>query len=113
MINLKDFDPSLLKMDKKFIQKYWYLQHWIHCNKKTNDYKNIDCVNPLYLIFHGVIWHIEYSSTEEKSEGKNLVLSPDNALMDKYNEVWRGIKNEIGAINGDKKFKYNKDFMKA
>ena len=55
MINLKDFDHSLLKMDKKFIQKYWYLQHWIHCNKKTNDYKNIDCVNPLYLIFHGVI----------------------------------------------------------
>ena len=55
MINLKDSDPSLLKMDKKFIQKYWYLQHRIHCNKKTNDYKNIDCVNPLYLIFHGVI----------------------------------------------------------
>ena len=29
MINLKDFDSGLLKIDK-ITQKYWYLQHWIH-----------------------------------------------------------------------------------
>ena len=27
MINIKDFDLSLLKIDKKFKQKHWYLQH--------------------------------------------------------------------------------------
>ena len=34
MINIEYFDSNLLKLDKKTIQKYWYLQYWIHCNKK-------------------------------------------------------------------------------
>ena len=33
MINIKDFDSSLIKTDKKIIQKHWYLQHWMHYNK--------------------------------------------------------------------------------
>ena len=32
--------------------------------------------------------------------------------MDKYNKVWGGIKNTIEAINGGKKFQYNKNFIK-
>ena len=50
MINIKDFDSSLLKLDKKIMQKHWYLQHWIHYNKKVDDYENINNVSPLYLI---------------------------------------------------------------
>ena len=38
MINIKDFDSSLLKIDKKIIPKHWHLQHWIHHNKKIDDY---------------------------------------------------------------------------
>ena len=30
MINLKNFESNLLKLDKKIIQKHWYLQHWIY-----------------------------------------------------------------------------------
>ena len=31
MINLKNFEPNLLRIDKKVIQKRWYLlQHWIY-----------------------------------------------------------------------------------
>ena len=32
--------------------------------------------------------------------------------MDKYDEIWGGIKNKTEASNGDKKFVYNKKFMK-
>ena len=34
MINIKDVDLNLLKIDKKTIQKHWHLQHWIHYIKK-------------------------------------------------------------------------------
>ena len=30
MINITDFDSSLLKIDKSIAQKHWYLLHWIH-----------------------------------------------------------------------------------
>ena len=32
IIDIESFDSSLLKIDKKIIQKYWYLQHWIYYN---------------------------------------------------------------------------------
>ena len=32
MINIKNVDARLLKIDKKNIQKHWYLQHWIYYN---------------------------------------------------------------------------------
>ena len=30
MINIKDFDSSLPKINKKSYKKYWYLQHRTH-----------------------------------------------------------------------------------
>ena len=45
MINIKDFQSSFLKTDKKIIKNYW-LRH----NKKIEDFENINSVNPLYLI---------------------------------------------------------------
>ena len=35
MINIKDVDPSLIKIDKKSYKKHWYLSYWIHHNKKN------------------------------------------------------------------------------
>ena len=35
MINHKNFEPNLLKIDKKIIQKHWYLQHLIYYNLKN------------------------------------------------------------------------------
>ena len=32
MISLKNFEPNLLKTDKKILQKHWYLQYWIYYN---------------------------------------------------------------------------------
>ena len=31
-IYLKNFDARLLKIDKKTVQKHWYLQHWVYYN---------------------------------------------------------------------------------
>ena len=33
--------------------------------------------------------------------------------MDKYKEIWREIKNEIGSINGNKELEYKKDFVET
>ena len=30
--NIEEFDSNLLKMEKKTMQRYWYLLHWIHHN---------------------------------------------------------------------------------
>ena len=35
MINIKNFDSNLLKIDKKVIQKYLYLLHWIYHNERS------------------------------------------------------------------------------
>ena len=32
IIDIKNFDARLLKIDEKIIQKCWYLQHWIYYN---------------------------------------------------------------------------------
>ena len=34
VINIKDFDSSLLKNIQKRLQKYWNLQHWIYYNNQ-------------------------------------------------------------------------------
>ena len=50
---------------------------------------------------------------EEKNENKYLDLDEINEnkeVLNKYKEVWEGIKKEIETINGDKKIEYGKDF---
>ena len=49
---------------------------------------------------------------KKKNESKYLVPSPDNELIDKYEQVWRGIKDEIETINDNEKIEYGKDFLK-
>ena len=34
MINIKNFNSDLLKIEKKVIEEHQYLLHWIHHNKK-------------------------------------------------------------------------------
>ena len=64
-IDLKDFDASLLKIDKKDYSKIdiYYIGYVII--KKIADYNNINSVNPLYLMINEMIGHFE-----EKSEKK-------------------------------------------
>ena len=107
-INLKDFDTSLLKVDKKNYKDiniydigYVTFQEIANCN-------NINGINPLYLMIDKMIDHFE-----EKSGNKYLVLDDVNEhkeVSKKYEEVQDGIKKEIETINGGKKTEYEKDF---
>ena len=81
-INLKDFDASLLKVDKKDYKEIDAYQNG-HCN-------NINSVNPQYLMIDKMIGHFE-----EKRENKYLVLDDVNERKEvskKYEEVQDGIK---------------------
>ena len=62
MINIKNFNPDLLKIDKKSYKSIciYYIGY---ITIKDSKYVNIDSVNPLYVIIDEV-----YGSIEEKIE---------------------------------------------
>ena len=121
MINLKNFDSNLLKIDKKHYKgiNIYYIGYITI--KKIDDCENIYSVNPLYLITGKVDGYI----MEESNGSKYLVFDStelhsaevhsadeNKEVLKKYRELWDGIKNEIETINGRKKGEYSKDFMK-
>ena len=107
-IDLKDFDARLLKIDKKDYNEIDIYYIGYVTIKKIGDYNNINSVNPLYLMINEMIGHFE-----EKNENKYLVLDEideNKEVLNKYKEVWEGIKKEIETINGGEKIEYGKDF---
>ena len=110
MINIKDFDPSLLKIDKESYKNIGIYNIGYITIKKIDNCEDIDSVNPLYLMIGEVIGH-----TKEKNGNKYLVfdsLDGNKEVLKKYTELWNEIKNEIKTINGGKVDEYDKDFMK-
>ena len=110
MINLKNFDSNLLKIDKKHykgINIYYIVYITI---KKTDDYENIYSVNPLYLRINHASGYIE-----EKNGNNYLVfndsVNENKEVLKKYAEIWSGIKYEI-KTNSGKENDYRKDYMK-
>ena len=69
MINIEDFDSSLLKMNKKSYKNIGIYNIGYITIKKVDDYENIYSVNPSYLITGKVIGHIE-----EKNESNIYFL---------------------------------------
>ena len=107
-IDVKDFDAKLLKVDKKDYNEIDIYYIGYVTIKKIGDYNNINSVNPLYLMINEMIGHFE-----EKNENKYLVLDEideNKEVLNKYEEVWEGIKKEIETINGGEKIEYGKDF---
>ena len=119
-IDLKDFDAKLLKVEKKDYNEIdiYYLGYVTI--KKIGDYNNINNVNPLYLVINEMIGHFECNSDEcnsieKKNENKCLVLDEideNKEVLNKFKEVWEGIKKEIEKINGGEKIEYGKDLKK-
>ena len=54
MINIKEFDSSLLKIDKKSYKNIGIYYIGYITMKSISDYENINGVNPLYLIISEV-----------------------------------------------------------
>ena len=112
-IDLTDFDARLLKIDKKDYNEIDIYYIGYVTIKKIGDYNNINSVNPMYLIINEMIGHFECNSIEEKNENKYLVLDDldkNKEFLNKYKEVWEGIKKEIEAINSGEKIEYGKRF---
>ena len=109
-INLKDFDASLLKIDKKDYNEIDIYYIGYVTIKKIANCNNINSVNPLYLMIDKRTGHFE-----KKNENKYLALDDldeNKEVSKKCKEVWGGIKKEIETINGGKNIEYGKDFKK-
>ena len=107
-IDLKNFDAKLLKFDKKDCNEIDIYYIGYVTVKKIDNCNNINSVNPLYLMIDKMIGQFE-----EKNKNKYLVLDDVNEKKEvskKYEEVWKGVKEEIEAINGGEKIEYEKDF---
>ena len=106
LINLENFNPSLLKLDKKSSMDINI--YYIGYVTKRPEY-NINSVNPLYLLIKKLDGFID-----EKKGNKylNITLTDSNNVLTKYAEVWRGIKDQIKKINNDSVGQYDKDYMK-
>ena len=59
MINIKDFNSSLLKIDRKPYKNIVIYNIGYITIKKTDEYENTRSVNPLYLMIGEEIQHIE------------------------------------------------------
>ena len=105
-IKLFDFDPNMLKLDKKTFKgvNIYYIGY------VTKEEYNINSVNPLYLLIYRIDCFIE----EKGGNGYlNIAFTDNNGeVLKKYKEVLSGIKSRIEKINNNKSGEYEKDYMK-
>ena len=107
LINLKDFDPKLLKLDRK--SSMGISIYYIGYVTKKAEY-NVNSINPLYLLISELDGFIE---GKEGSKYLNISLTyNNNDVLVKFAEVWRGIKNQIKKINNGSIGEYAEDYMK-
>ena len=64
MINIKGFDPNLLKIDKKSCKDIDIYNIGYTTIKKFGDYENINSVNPLYLIINSATGYFKEKTIE-------------------------------------------------
>ena len=108
IIDLKNFDARLLKIDKKSYKNIGIYNIGYITIKKIDDYENIYSVNPLPLIIVHANGYIE-----EKGVNKYLVFDSKDEnkdLLKKY-DVFNEIRNKIKEISSGE-FEYEKDHMK-
>ena len=108
MINIKNFDPNLLKLYKKSFKNI-SIYHIGYITRKDG-YK-INSVNPLYLLVHEAEVSLK---KKEESKYLNIALTDNNSqVLKRYAEVWSGIKDQIEKINGSESGEYGKDSMRT
>ena len=114
MINIEDFDPNLLKIEKKSYKNINI--HYIgYITMKNFNYVIIKCVKPMYLIISKVDGCIEGKNGNKYSILNSAELRfkiKTKKYLKKHTELWDGIENEIETINVNKEGEHGKDFMK-
>ena len=84
MNNIKDFNPNLLKIDKKSYKNIgiYYIGY---ITIKNSDYVKINCVNPLYFVIDKVD-----GSIEAENGNKYLTFASadrNKKVLEKYTEL--------------------------
>ena len=106
LINIKKFNSNNLKLDKKIVlgNDVYYIGH---ISKKPQ--WNVNSVNPLYLMINRI-----KDRFEEVDGNKYLIISSENGdIMQKYQEVFDGIKEIIKKINDySQPINYDDNYMK-
>ena len=108
LINLKYFNPELLKLDKKS-SKDITISYIGYVTKKPE--YSINSANPLYLLTGELNGYVE---EKEGSKYLNIAFTDsNNKVLKKYAEVWSGIKDQINKISNNHQVnEYGKDYMK-
>ena len=104
MISLKNFESNLLKIAKKYYKGIdIYYIGYITIKKLV--IVKIFSVHPLHLLINQASGYIE-----EKNGNKYLIFDDSvnvtKGLLNKYADVWDGIKSKIKPINGSKENDY-------
>ena len=87
MINIKDFDWSLLKIDKNSYENIAIYNVGYITIKKIDDYENIHSVNPLYLMIGKVLEHIE-----ENNGNKYAIFDSVDGNKEVLNKIHRSLR---------------------
>ena len=94
MINIKNFDTSLLNIGKILFKSIDAFIYNIKCiTMKSLDHANIDSENSLYLIFNNVDGYVE-----ESNVNKYLIFAStdqNKGVLEKYTELWNKIKTKL------------------
>ena len=107
LINIKNFNNNKLKLDKKGVlgNDVYYIGY---ITKKPQ--WHVFSVNPLYLMINRIKGHFE-----EVDGDKYLIISSENGdIMQKYEEVFDGIKEIVKKMNDyGQPIKYDDNYMKT
>ena len=109
-INLKDFDASLLKVDKKDYKEIDIYYIGYVTVKKIANCNNINSVNPLYLMIDKMIGHFE-----EKNGNKYLVLDDvdeNKEVSKKLKKFGKVLKKRLKRLMAAKKLNMGKTLKK-
>ena len=110
IIDFKNFEPNLLKIDKKHYKNIDVYSIGYITIKKIDECETISSADPLYLRNDHASGYIE-----GKNGKKYLIFDSadeNKEVLRKYEEVCDGIKKEIETINGGKENNYEKDYIK-
>ena len=109
-INIKSFEPNLLKIDRKSYKNIGIYNIGSITMKKIYDYENIYSINSFYFVVNHANGYIE-----EKNGNKYLIFDStdeNKQLLKKYNDAWNGVKNKIEELSSNE-CDYEKDYMKT
>ena len=109
MINIKNFESNLLKIDKKSYRKIdmYYIRY---ITIKKRGLKNIHSVNALYFIINKADGY-----NQESSGPKYLAFASTDGnkeVLPKFTKLWDKIKYLIKTINGGEVGEHRKDFIR-